>query len=122
MRRESDDIFIVKGRVDTFHEQKAVAAAGNALKHTAETVQPLFATLDYTTEFGIAVHPLGRNMELLPHTGLIQETDVETLISVILGIVYEIADAAGTFLEKTGKNRIYEKGRVFLNSVVMFPT
>ena len=114
---EGDDVLVVEGSADAFHEEEAVAVARQVLQDGLETLQPGLAPLDHAAELGVAVHAFGTDVQLLPGAGLVKELDVETLVAVVLGIVDVVVQAARTLLEMLGEDGIDVEGRILLDGI-----
>ena len=110
---ESEDVFVVEGRTDAFHEIKSVAALCDVLKDGLEALEPGFSAFHDAAEARIAMHALRCDMQLLPCSCAIEKPHVEALVAVVLGIVYVIADASGALLEMVREAAVDEETGVF---------
>ena len=107
---ENRNILVVKRTYHTVHEPAFGSLAGRILQQGTELGNPVvprpFHPFNGTPQLGVEYHTFGRDMDFFPNAMLAKQTDMETLITVLLGRVDKVDDAARFFLETVGQDGI----------------
>ena len=90
--------------------------AGDIAENIAEFLYPegevVFRAVGDTTQFGVAHHTSGTDMDLLPAAEVGEEFYVETLVTILFGCIDIVGDSTRFFAESVGEHGVYAECHV----------